>query len=372
MKTGTFQPEKSIYSKPSDGSFFSPFGFSIDSMEQLILVNFEKDPDELYHTFEMQRACDESGRKSFLVIAYRTDGAVDIYHQPAFSFGSQTSILNDVTLFERPMEDATFEVDAHRLEVYFSFADKTGRPVTVRVTESNRAKKKPFFLLAPVGVVSRQPAVLPVYSLYGMSFTKQKFTKIEITIGGVMHKPDPFALPVDCSKNYFTRYSADVFNVDWNPNFNGPLVPLFPGQNNTVEQNGTTFEIVHCDGHPEIKSMSARNRKHQVQVRFSPPFPDVACLNPDTDLSGEFVIQPDSPAGVISGTYYLRSTGDEVILQFSPAGGWQPGERRWILKFLFFVVKIFKEWPKSYVWNARIQFNGGGNPVMQSGWARME
>jgi len=45
-----------IYSRNSDGSFFSPFSMSIDDMEHLILINFEKDPDKYYNTFELQKA----------------------------------------------------------------------------------------------------------------------------------------------------------------------------------------------------------------------------------------------------------------------------------------------------------------------------
>lgn len=45
-----------IYSKGSDGSFYPPFSLSIDAMEHLILINFEKDPDKYYNTFELQKA----------------------------------------------------------------------------------------------------------------------------------------------------------------------------------------------------------------------------------------------------------------------------------------------------------------------------
>ncbi len=38
-----------IYNRKSDGILYSPFNLSIDDMKKLILINFEKDPDELYN-----------------------------------------------------------------------------------------------------------------------------------------------------------------------------------------------------------------------------------------------------------------------------------------------------------------------------------
>lgn len=371
MKKESFFDIADIYSKHSSGYIFSPLSFSIDKMEHLILVNFEKDPDEFYNTFELQQACDINDQKGLLVIAYRKDDSVDVYHQSAFPFGSQAGILNDVNFFVRPMENAKFEVNADRLEVFFAFEDKIGRQIKVKVNESRRMKKNPFFLLAPVGAVSREPTCLPVYSLYEMSFTKQKFTEIEIEIDKVKHKPDTFLLPIDCSKNYFTRYSADTFNVDWNKNFHGSLAPLIPGKDNRIEDNGTTYELVNNNGHYEIKCMRTKNKKHQININFSPPIPDIACLRNGADIDGNFTIKTDKSAGTIRGEYFLKRPGDEIKMQIQPKGGWQPNERRWILKFLFFFVKVFREWPKSYVWNAGIKFDMTNKPIMQSSWKRI-
>lgn len=138
-----------VYSRMSDGVFFSPFNLSVDKMEHLILINFEKDPDELYNILELQKARDRYGERSYLVIAYRKDGSADVYHQSSFPLGSQASILNDVNFHVRTMENAKFEVSADQLEVYFAFEDKTHREIKVKVKETNRLKKKPFFFACP-------------------------------------------------------------------------------------------------------------------------------------------------------------------------------------------------------------------------------
>ena len=360
-----------IYSKPSNGTVFSPFVFNIDSMESLILVNFEKDPDEVYNILEFQKACEKNGQKRLLAIAYRKDGATDIYYQPGFPFGSQESVLNNAVFFERALEDAKFEVDEDFMEVYFVFEDKTGREIKVRVTEDKREKKKPFFLLAPVGANSKRPISLPVYSLYEMSFTKQKHTHIEIEIDKIKHKPDSFPIPIEWSKNYLTRYSADTFNVDWNKNFKGSLCPLIPDNDHRMEDMGITYETEERDGHYEIKRMSAKKNKHNITVEFYPAIPDIVCLREEIAIDGNFSIITDNTSGYIGGRYRVRRQGNEIDFEINPSEGWVPNERRLMLKVLFLVVKIFKEWPKSYVWNAQIKLDDPNRPIMQSAWKRI-
>lgn len=306
MKTESLLKKTDVYSKMSEGIFFSPFSLSIDDMEHLILVNFEKDSDEFYHTFELQQASDKNGKNRFLVIAYRKDGSTDVYHQDGFPFGSQSSLLNDVNFFVRPMENAKFEVSADYLEVYFAFEDKTHREIKVMVKETNRLKKNPFFLLAPIGVVPKKPVSLPVYSLYEMSFTKQKYSVIEIEIDKVKHKPDTFPLPIDYAKNYFTRYSTETFNVDLNKNFHGPLLPLKPDKNNNIENKGINYELIDNDGHYEIKGMNAKNKKHQININFSPPIPDIICLKDEVIVDGDFNITTDKSTGRIGGRFHLQ------------------------------------------------------------------
>ncbi|HNW68777.1 MAG TPA: hypothetical protein PKI01_00115 [Bacteroidales bacterium] len=360
-----------IYSLPSNGVIFSPFSFNIDPMEYLILINFEKDPDEYYNSLEFQQACDKNGKRRLLVIAYRTDGATDIYYQPGFPFGSQDSVLNNAGFFERPLENAKFEVNVNGIEVNFILEDKIGREIKVRVNESKRQKKNPFFLLAPVGANSLKPKSLPIYSLYEMSFTKQKYTNIEIEIDKVKHKPDTFPMPIDGSKNYFTRYSVDTFNVDWNKNFKGPLSPLTPDNNCKIEDLGTTYDIEEKSGHYEIKRMSTKNKKHKISIEFYPAIPDVVCLRQGVEINGNFSIKTDDTAGTIGGNYQIKRHENDIDFTINPTGGWEPNESRLVLKILFFVVKIFKEWPKSYVWNAQIRLDDAGQPIMQSAWKRI-
>ncbi|HNT93855.1 MAG TPA: hypothetical protein PKJ71_09185 [Bacteroidales bacterium] len=360
-----------IYSKGSDGSFYPPFSLSIDAMEHLILINFEKDPDKYYNTFELQQARDNSGSKRLLVIAYRIDGGADVYHQPGYPLASQESLLNDVSFTVCPLEGAKFDVDDERLDVFFAFTDRYGRGIRVKASEDRRPRKKPFFLLAPIGILAKQPKSFPVYSLFGMSFAKRKHTEIEVLIDGAKHKPDTFPLPVDGARNYFSRYSADTFNVDWNRNFEGQLLPLLPGEDNSVRHGDATYELVNNGGHYEIRRMTATNRKHRINIEFSPPVPDLVCLRDGLELDGDFVITTDNAAGSVRGVYHLRSLENEVEMSIHPDKGWIPNEKRLIIKLLFMMVRVFKDWPKSYAWNAMINLGSANHPVMKSSWERL-
>lgn len=360
-----------IYSKSSDGSFYPPFSLSVDDMEHLILINFEKDSDKYYNTFELQQARDKSGRKWLLVIAYRNDGGADVYHQSGYPLASQGSLLNDVNFTISPLEGAKFEVNADQLDVFFAFKDRYDREIRVVATENRKPHNNPFFLLAPIGTVAKQPKSFPVYSLYGMSFAKRRHTDIEIRIDVKRHKPDTFPLPVDSAKNYFTRYSADTFNVDWNENFKGQLQPLFPGEGSRTEYSNVIYELVDNRGHREIKGMSAKNNKHQINIDFSPPVPDIACLRAGLIMNGVFAITTDGSAGSIRGKYHVRSQGNETEISIHPDKGWIPNEKRLLLKLMFMIVKVFKDWPKSYVWKANIKFDATNYPVMKSGWERI-
>jgi hypothetical protein len=360
-----------IYSGISDGRFYSPFSLSIDKMEHLVLVNFEKDPDRYYNTFELQQARDAAAAKRLLVIAYRNDGGADVYHQPGYPLASQAGLLNDVSFTVCPLEGAGFGVDDDRLDVFFTFTDRYGREIRVKANEDRRPRKKPFFLLAPIGTVAKKPESFPVYSLYGMSFAKRKHTDIEISIDGIRHKPDLFPLPVDGAKNYFSRYSADTFNVDWNKNFQGQLAPLLPGEDNKATDGDAVYGLINNGGHYEIRRMSAANGKHLLNIDFVPPVPDIACLRAGLDIHGCFVITAQGAAGSVRGAYEIRSREKEIEMSIHPDRGWIPNEKRLIIKLLFTIVKVFKDWPKSYRWNALINFNSTECPLLNSSWARV-
>lgn len=361
-----------IYSEPSKGIIYSPFKLDVEPMEHLILVNIENDPDKYYKIFELQQARDENDNKRLLVIAYPNSGPVDIYHQSAYPFSQRTNVLGSANLIERPMENAKFEVASDKIDIYFSFKDRFGRYIEVIVLEIRRKKKKPFSLLAPVGGSSDNPPSLPVYMLYEMSFTRRSYTDIKVMIDEVIHKPDTFPLPMDWSRNYFTRYSVDTFIVDWNKNYNGLLSSLKPNKNCIIEDKGARYELINNSGHYEIKQMSVKNGKHQLKIDFLPAVPDIICLKDNIQMDGKFVISSEKTIGTIDGVYRIQRKQEVIEISIHPSGGWKPNEKNWLLKMFYLLAPSFKKWPSTFIWKAKIEITDRGAPMIESSWEREE
>ncbi|MFW6287262.1 MAG: hypothetical protein ACOC2J_00755 [bacterium] len=362
---------QSIYDKPSQGVFYSPFNIQIGSMEKLILINIGDDPDKYYKEFEIQQVIADNNKK-LLVIAYRIDGAIDIYHQPDYPLDSQSSVFAELDVFARSMSDAEFEVTPERLEVYMSFKDRYNRDIELKVIESNRQTKKPFSILAPIGGGSEKPLSLPVYILYEMAFTRKAYTDISVQVDGALYQPSTMPLPVDFARNYLTRYSADTFIVDWNQNYDGYLTALNPDSTNKVENQGIRYELDNNNGHYEIRGMSVENDKHKINIDFSPALPDFLCLKDNISLQGEFIISAHKSIGTIKGVYKIIRKQNKVFLSIVPDKGWIPKEKKLSMKLFYLLAPFFKKWPSTFIWKAEVDFSDAGNPEIKSGWKRVE
>lgn len=368
MKTN----RNTIYSKQSRGILYSPFNLNIEPMEHLILVNIEKNPDKFYKIFELQQARDEKNNIKLLVIAYRNDNSVDIYYQCGYPFAQRNNVFEDIDFIERPMKNSKFDVTCNAMDIYFSFEDKFGREVEVIVSETRRNEKKPFSILAPVGGSSNKPLSLPIYMLNQMAFTRRAHTNIMVKIDDAIHQPDTFPLPMDWSRNYFTRYSVDTFIVDWNKNYKGLLSPLMPNKNRTIENKGIRYRLMDNNGHHEIRRMSIGNEKHQLKIDFSPAVPDIICLKDGIEIEGIFVVSSDKSIGTIEGVYEIRRDKEIIHISIHPSKGWKPNEGNWLLKLFFFLAPSFKTWPSTYIWRAMIKSTDGKAPMMASSWEREE
>lgn len=373
MKNLVLNNSKDIYAIPSQGCFYSPFNTSVGRMSHLLLINFEKDPDELYNIFELQEAIDDNGRNAFLVMAYCIDGTIDIYHQPSYPVCSEMTAesLECVTCFERPLADAKFAASTDYLVAGFSFEDKKGRKISVEVRESKRARKRPFFLMAPEGVVSRNPITSSIFTLYEMEFANRKHTEINILIDGVKRSPDKFPLPIKWTYNYYTRYSTNTFSVDWNNDVSGKMMSLVPGKCNLVMDDDVIYKLVDNDGHIEIRTIYTDNGVNMFGPTFYPPIPELACLKDNVTLNGKAKTGTDKSIGIIYGDYTIEKRGNTVKIRLIPNKGWRPKRKRWLLSLIYKFVKVLKEWPKGHEWTATITFDESNHPIMQSKWEKV-
>lgn len=362
-----------VYAVPSRGELYSPFNIKVNPMEKLFLIGFEKDPDEVYIGLEPQWFSNEAYGIGIRVIAWRKDGYVDVYQQPGLplerNFDVAAKGLAD--LIQRPMENAKLVVSENGVDVCFTFKDKTGRHIEVEITEKSQKPTKPFTILAPVGSSSVTPSSLPVYFLHDFCFVRRAHTVVNICIDGRRHKPDTFPLPLDGSRVYFMRYSGDTLLVDWCVAQSGPMSPLIGEGDAWVDSSKVIYDFVETDGHKEIRRMRTMHSHHHVSVDFTPPFPEITCLRDKVVVDGHFVISGDESAGEVSGTYRVSRCDDEVQVTMNPHGGWNPRPKTLFLKMLFRVAKIFRNWPKTYQWTAKVKLNGAGAPSLESRWNRI-
>ena len=356
---------------------YTPFTLNISPMERLFLINFEKDPDEIYIGFEPQWFDDAAYGTGLRIIAWRKDGYVDVYQQPGVTVEEKIDVaangLADTLI--RPMENARFYVTHQGVDTAFAFEDKTGRQVEVAVVEQSQKTNNPFSLLAPVGSSSANPSSLPVYFMFKFDFVRRGNTDVTIRINGRTHKADTFPFPMNGSRVYFMRYSADTFLVDWCPSQSQALEPLGTGPNRERKQlmgpNHTTYELSEEESAPAFSRISTSRKDHTFTAQFQPPFPEVTHIPDQVSLSGRFILGAEASAGEIIGTYEVSRKGEEVEVTLHPGGGWQPKPTTLFLKFFFTVVKIFRQWPKTYRWTAKITLQDGAAPFMESRWERV-
>lgn len=351
---------------------YSPFDIQVDPMERLLLINFEGDPDSLYVGLEPQVFNDSINGKGMLVIAWRVDGRVDVYHQPGLHPNPEKFDIAGkglAHLIERPMKGAYFNVEARGVQAYFAFDDLAGRPIEVRIKEQNPKKRKPFGLLAPMGDAAAHPSAMPLVLLHDFYFVRRRHTEIEVRINGQARRLDKLPLPMDGQWMYFARYSPDPLIATLNPARNGPLTPLHTESAGKGSSGEVHFELSRNGPALEIVQLWRDHGPHRLTMRFDPPFPNIEQLQPDIRLQGSFRIQGHVSTGSVSGSYAISSTAQGIEIALTPSGGWRPVAPKCSLKLIYSMAKIFKHWPKTYRWNATMRREGTGWR-MESAWQR--
>lgn len=343
--------------------FINPFQFQIDPMKRLLLVNFEKDPDFKYIGLEPQYFDDESNGKGLLVIAWRKDLKVDVYHEASlhpnpdkFDIAGKGLGMIKKVIFDQK----DFEINEYGVQANIIFRDLENRKVEILIRESHPKMRKPFGLLAPMGDAATNPSAMPLVLLHDFYFVRRNNTTIHVKINGKHHQVDKLPIPLDNTWMFFARYSSDPFIVTFNSACRGKLVNNQVGLK--LEDNGYG---------QELKEIIQSGDGHEICLKFFPAFPQINLLKEGTVLDGEFEIAGHESTGKIRGNYHVKKLERKVLLTLRPIGGWLPNESKFSLRFLYMVAKVFKNWPKSYVWNAELSETGNGWEI-HSNWQRLQ
>jgi hypothetical protein len=360
-------------SQNSGVQIINPFSIDIDPMERLLLINFEKDADSVYIGFEPQVFNDDVNGKGHLIIGWRVDGRVDIYHQPGLKLNPDKYDIAGKGLahmVEREMPGAFFEVNNFGVQAFYGFEDIHNRAVHINITESNPRRRKPFGLLAPMGHAAEDPSSLPFFLMHDFYFVRKKHTIVEVKINGKEHKTDLFPIPLDWTRMTFMRYTSNPLIANLNPAFEGELSVLSVQQGWNKIAEDTELEITIEDGKPIIKNLKRKHHEHTVTLSFEPGFPDLSSLETNSTTQGGFKIMGNPSTGYIQGEYTIEKVNSETRIIMVPSKGWKPKPDRLSLRFLYRVVKIFRQWPASYQWTASVIEDEHHDLYMQSAWKR--
>jgi len=354
----------------------NPFHIAIDPMDRLLLVNFEKDPDALYVGFEPQVFDDSINGKGHLIIGWRVDGQVDVYHEPGLRMDpAKYDIAGKglANMIEQKLQAAYFEINEHGVQAHYAFQDIRDRAILLKISENNPKKRKPFGLLAPMGDAAENPSAMPLVLLHDFYFVRKKQTGIEVSIAGKQHQVDVLPIPMDWTKMYFTRYSPKPLIATLNPAFDGelPAMEVKAGEKR-INSGGHDVELEWKNGKASINRITRNNEIHPVGLHFKDPFPDIHSLANNSSLKGKFEIEAHPSTGRIIGHYTVDKVDGQIKIVMVPSTGWKPQPNKFSLRFLYTVAKIFKKWPTTYEWTAYIQQRDDGPSLMRSGWERIK
>jgi hypothetical protein len=341
----------------------SPFHLHVDPMKALLLVNFEKDPDRIYLGLEPQAFDDDIHGRGLLVIGWRVDGQVDVFHEPGLRLDPQTYGIAGKGLHrmvERSFLDTRFELLPAGAQIQLGFRDLEGREVRLHIRETDTRPRRPFALLAPMGGAASDPPALPLVFVHEFYFVRHAGSEVRIEIDGRQHRADAIPLVLDGARAHFLRYSADPFIVTWNPDA-GATAHILEVEAEPVdgtflaEAGGVRYELEANGEFREIRRMSRRERHHEVSVEFAPAFPQLLALRDGVELAGTFRISTDPAAGTVTGRWRVARQGEQLRMEAVPEGGWTPGEAPRMARLLYRVVSTFRSWPSTYIWRGSLR-----------------
>jgi hypothetical protein len=377
-----YEPGQSNSAVAGEVPVISPFHLHVDPMRALLLMNFENDPDRIYLGFEPQAFDDEVHGRGLLVIGWRTDGTVDVFHEPGLRLDPRTYAIAGKGLHrmvERTFSDNRLELLPTGAQVELGFQDLEGREVRLHIRESDPRPRRPFALLAPMGSAVSEPPALPLVYVHEFYFVRRAGSELRIEIDGRAHRADAIPLVLDGAPVHFTRYSRDPFIVTWNPDLSAAARVVEPGADPvdgvvSAEADGVLYELEANGEILEIRRMSRQERHHRVAVEFAPAFPHLLALRDGVELSGTFRITTDPPAGTVTGRWRVVHEGEEIRMEAVPEGGWTPGEAPGMARALFRFASVFRSWPTTYVWRGSLRLPTTGSeqePLhFESSWER--
>jgi hypothetical protein len=338
----------------------SPFNLIFDSIDRLLIINFEEDP--IYYRIELQ-IFHKLDKEYPLVIMYRKDNMKDIYFTNEIVIKNRKKMISDLltNVSFNLLEDIEykFQFDEVGLEAYLFLKDKLEKEIEFKIKEKTPGRELAS-ILAPIGAVNKKPEYFPIVFLNKFAMVIKKHTEIFIKIHGFLRCATEMPVQINGMKVYLAYYSLEPIISNWNNTFSGNINPIIlnPPILNITNENISYILKKNFDYY-EIKQLSGNdNEGHTISFEFSPAIPNLLFLGSNSKINGRFSCIIDEKMGIFAGEYYLTRTGETIEFSITPTKGWQP-----------FPGKL---WLKAYKWTSEIQIQDIGDIKISSNWRRIK
>jgi hypothetical protein len=357
---GTRENSLKIYDRPPRNMILSPFNLIFDTIDRLLIVNFEQDP--IYYSIELQ-IFHRIDKEYPLVIMYRKDNMKDIYFTNENVIKNRKKMVTDLrtNVSFNQLEDIEykFQFNEMGLDAYLLLKDKLENEIEFKIKEDTPGRVLSS-VLAPIIAINKKPAHFPIVYLNKFGMVIKKNTEIFVKIHGFLRNTAEMPVRMNGMNVYLAHYSLKPIICNWNKNFSGNINPIILNAPTLkVSNENMTFNLIKNSDYYEIKKISGNNDKsHTVSLEFSPAIPNLIALRSNSKIKGRFSCIIDEKNGIFAGEYYLTRTGDTIEFNIHPSKGWQP-----------FPGKL---WLKTYEWTSKIQFHDINDIKINSYWRRIK
>ena len=336
-----------------------PFIIKYSPIKKLIIVPFEKNPDQIYKGFELQYIDGKDYGQGYRIIAYRNDNYVDVYDDKSLIYNSEEKF--DVALnglnkhIQTNIDNIVFESSENCELVSFSFVDIKNRKVDFIIKELSKKKTIPMNILAPIGYGTKKPNFLPLFFLYNFDFIRKNKTVIDCKIDNNKIEVDKFPLPMNRQFRYYARYSNQCELVEFANTEYSELMEV-ELENNTYNIDNVEYVF---EKENSLSSIIVHLEDGSIKCEFAPSF------NISDNTSGNFKLLPKSQMGFIAGDYTIEHKDGKINIRIVPTEGWHSVPNSFITKMILKSNSIFCKWSKNYEFIEEIDVT---KKIVKSNW----
>lgn len=336
-----------------------PFHFMFEPMKRLAVISFKGDGE--FEGYEPQFFDDPVNGKGIRLFRYRKNGKVDVYyensimHDKSFSIGAGIAD-SQITRFDKDI----FRITANGLQVHLIFTDAQGRKNELKVQE-NSVRKYPVPFLAPVGAGVEKPQKLFFVYMNDFDFAYRKTTQIHCSIDKRILEPATIPFLIGGHRVYLARYCSRLTIVALNPAGSKLLCfDAMPGK--MTLQNETQ---IYCNAEVRVEQIQIGQHLQSAMLDFPGGIPNLLDLPENQRITGSFDIYISSDK-ITAGQYQFEKTANQVHIKFDQFKRWQPGRYPLGYRLLTTFLKIFRNWPTNYSWEATVNLEQ--IPQMEGKW----